>query len=233
MIVALLGMAALAGPDNHGEIWLEAGAEARVSDGWSIGATQNYRTSTGSQGVREFLTDVSAEARVADAWRLGMAYRFGTKADDGRDRFAHRVLVEGRAKAEVGRLRLDWRERYQVRLPTADDGLRHVVRSRVRGSLDLDIPFMPRVAVEPFLALGDGDGNGKGVGLDKVRFTLGIRYRRKPFDVGLSYRLEEPVRDRTDARLHVLSLGITWKGDARREDEPDEPSDEGGEVLPR
>lgn len=215
-------LAAAAAPPNVGEIWLDATAEARVSDPISVGVTQNHRFSTGGQGVHEVLTDAGVQARLNDTFRLGTAYRFGTKADDGAWPYSHRWVVDAKARFEHQDLRIDWRERYQIRLPAADKGPRHRIRSRVRASLDIKGPITPRIAAEPFLLLGDGDGEGDGIGLSKIRFDAGFRYRNKPFDVDVLYRMEEPIRDRTDNRLHVINVGFTWNIDLRQDEDDDE-----------
>ena len=52
----------------------------------------------------------------------------------------------------------------------------------------------------------------------KARFDAGIRYGRKHWDFDIGYRLEEPIRDRTDARLHVLYVGLSTEVDLRKDD---------------
>ena len=112
-----LAAAAMAAPPAAAEVWTSAGVEARVSDPVGVGLTQNVRFGSGPARVNEVLTDLSGEVKLSDAWALQAAYRFGSKLDDDARLFAHRGTFDTKAGWDVGRLGLDWRERYQVRLP--------------------------------------------------------------------------------------------------------------------
>ncbi len=132
---------------------------------------------------------------------------------------SHRLVADGKFELEPSKwLELDQRLRYQVRLPAAGKAMRHVVRARVRAGFDTDTKIEPRLAAEIFLNLGDNDGEGDGIGVPKARFDAGIRYGRKHWDFDIGYRLEEPIRDRTDARLHVLYVGLSTEVDLRKDD---------------
>lgn len=214
------GAALAAGPPNVGEVWSEISLEARVADDVKVQGTQNFRLGTGEGGIAEILTDLGVAYRLTKKADLGMAYRFGRKTEgDDPYEFSHRLVLDGKVEADATKwLELDNRLRYQVRLPAAGKAMRHVVRTRVRASIDTDTKIEPRLAAELFLNLGDNDGEGDGIGVPKARFDAGIRYGRKHWDFDVGYRLEEPIRDRTDARRHVLFVALSTEMDLRKDD---------------
>lgn len=221
MIWLALAGAGMAAPPNTAEVWASAGFEARVSDPVELELTQHVRLGSGPVRVTEVLTDAGGSVRLSDTWRVATAYRIGSKLkDDGRF-FAHRAVLDWKGKWKLGRVKLDWRERYQLRLPAPDYDARHTLRSRLRASFDIDQPVTPRVAVEPFVSFGDGNGTGDGLGLPKVRFDVffRVRLKKKRADLDVGYRLEEPIRDRAEPRLHVLSIGLNTRVDLRRDDD--------------
>ena len=198
-LMLLLSSVALA---DEGELWTEASAQFRVADDWKLGVEESFRLHTDPNRGPGLLTNLDVAYRTTDWLSLGLGYRVGA-ADIGKGTdTVHRVHVE----AEAGQGKdLEW----EVRARLQHRCVRDDTVARLRAGLSLDRPVQPVISAEGFFDL-------RAARLDRVRLRAGVRTETGPVRWSIDYQLEQPTLS-TEARHHIIGLGMKVKVDLRRD----------------
>jgi len=204
VLAVLLGLAAPARADV--QQWTELGVDKSLGERWSLTFEQQLRFDLDQSRVDAVMPELGLHRRLARWLRIGTGYRFQYQRDNAGDMvFRHRFHVYGRARRDLGDVRLDYRLQVQETVrPTSNDVSRHALRNRGDVSYRGFKRWEPGVAGELFHAIDDGDP----IHLDKIWLTAGVAYTRKAWSVDVFYRAELPVADTMDPTIHILGLGM-------------------------
>ena len=212
--VLMTSLQAVAAPRNYAGLRVEVEPEVRVSDRVRLDVAQMYRT---HPGTTEWLTTAVVLVDLAGPWRLAPGYRIGGSRDDGDWGLTHRVQLDLSWRQRTDWLSVELRQRYQAGLPGARPGLRHQTRTMARVQATLpDVAVRPGVGVEGFFDLGHAPGSGSGPGVQRIRVDTSVAWPIGVFTPSITYRYEEPIRDRTRARMHRVFLLFGVQLDARK-----------------
>ena len=223
--------------DDFG-VWLEAGVEKKLSKKWSVGGDIEFRTRDNSTQMARWATvGVSAEYKVARWLKASAGYvllfdhneeELDLKSDGltpnkwtpGYWSFRHRVNASLTAGAELGRLSLALRERWQYTYRPEVEAQRYDVDNdtwksikgkgknllRSRMQAEYDIPHWkldPVISAEMFTAKG---------GVQKMRYSAGVEYRLKKKHVfGIDYRFQKVYGEDDDLERNSHVLGLSYK----------------------
>lgn len=206
LLALLVPGLALAGRPSDGALWTEVEATVEATDAVDISLGEQLRLGSREGDGTEALTDLSVGFQLAKWLDLGTGYRLGLGGFDEGLSVEHRLNVDVAGSAKLQPLKLSLRERYQVRVPTAETKLKQVWRSKLAAKLKTDLPVVPHISVEPWVALGDREG----AVFEKCRFEAGVEIPMGKLELDLAYRLDEPVADENDPRLHVAVVSVGW-----------------------
>ena len=144
--------------------------------------------------------------RVKRWLRLGASYRLQYERNrDGVFETRHRLNGYGRVRADLGKLRLEYRLQLQEQVRPDDNELyRHSLRNRAT----LSYRGKPRWTPSGELELHHDLDNGDAIHLDKIWLTVGVQRELGRYDVELYYRAVLPQARTTDPTLHILGLGF-------------------------
>ncbi len=225
---------------NDVGMWYEVGAEKKIDKRWSVGVAGEFRTRNHLRTAGRWSVGVSADYKIAPWLKTSAGYDLLwdnnaekiTYEDDGRTYnkwtphywgARHRLHLDLRGDADLGRFNVSLRERWQytlrpgktvARYDFADEAWedrviggkgKHVLRSRLQ--VEYNIPHAkvtPYASVELFNAWQ----------LDKVRYTLGADWKvSKHHGVGMYYRLQtvNGSDDDNDTNEHIIGMSYQYK----------------------
>lgn len=222
LLLTLLAMStASAAPPSHAGLRVEVKPELRLSERLRLDVVPTFRTDPGNA---EWFTTTVLNVNIGGTWRVSPGYRIGAVVDDGEWGLAHRAQVDVSWRHSTDWLGLELRQRYQAGLPGARPGVRHMTRSRALFGASLPgTPLRPGLGVETFFELGQTPSNGSGLGVQRVRIDTSLAWPIGAFTPSLTYRYEEPIRDRQRARMHRVFFLLGIALDARRKQDQAEP----------
>ena len=232
-------MTANAQTDDFG-VWLDAGVEKKLSRKWSVAGDIAFRTRNNSTELSRWATvGLSAEYKLAKWLKASAGYvllfdhneeELDMKSDGLTPNkwtpsywsFRHRVSASLTASANVQRLSLSLRERWQYTYRPEIEAQRYdvdndvwksvkgkgknLLRSRLQA--EYDIPHWkldPVLSVEMFTAKG---------GVQKMRYSAGVEYRwKKKHILGVDYKFQKVngEDDDLDKNSHILGLSYKFK----------------------
>ena len=211
LLLGLLCQSGIAFGEDEAQLWTETGVRLKATKAFAVTLTENIRLRDNFATFDSVKSDLEAEWRAHKHFRLGIGYRLSFETNkNGRFEGAHRVHLQAVARNKTGPLRLSYRVRFQEGIKREDQEtrLRHVLRNRFKVGVDTDTIAEPDIAVEVFNRFADEAP----VQLQTLRTTLGLGIRpNKHHRVRTYYRLEIPLFDTTDPRLHIIGVGYQYR----------------------
>ena len=203
--LAVLAPARRALAQSDSQLWLEGGVAHDVGR-VTLAFDQHLRFDDGMSRVGAIMPEPGLSVRVERWLRVGASYRLQYERNrDGVFETRHRFHVFGRARADLGKVRLDYRLQLQEQIRPDDNELyRHSLRNRATVSYRGKPPWTPSAELELHHDLDNGDA----IHLDKIWLTFGVERRLGRYDVELHYRAELPQARASDPTLHILGLGF-------------------------
>ncbi|MBK7197104.1 MAG: DUF2490 domain-containing protein [Myxococcales bacterium] len=203
--LAVLAPARRAHAQSDSQLWLEGGVAHDVGK-VTLSFDQHLRFDDGMSRIGSIMPEPGISVRVKRWLRLGASYRLQYERNrDGVFETRHRLNGYGRARADLGKLRLEYRLQLQEQVRPDDNELyRHGLRNRATLSYRGKPPWTPSGELELHHDLDNGDA----IHLDKIWLTVGVQRELGRYDVELYYRAELPQARTTDPTLHILGLGF-------------------------
>jgi hypothetical protein len=214
VMAALVFATATAAHAADVQVWTAAGASLFPSKRLELTIEPQVRFDENASRVSATFLDTGLQYRIVKWLRLGVGYRPGYERDgSGYMVLRHRLNADARTRFEINPFRIGYRLRLQEQIrPSSRDQYRTTLRNLIDLSYRGWKQWTPGLSVELFHALGDFDG----IELDKIRFTVGTRYRiQKQQDLEVFYGVELPQADPTAPMLHIF--GLTYHYDFFRE----------------
>lgn len=192
----------------------------------SLNLTQEFRFDKNSSNLNMFFTEGLIDFKISNNLRLGFGYRFirGNNEDAG---FINkqRFNLDLKYNYKINRLKLSSRLRFQnkseIRPSNAEDDYPiNKYRFRLKGNYNIkNWKFDPYLSSEIFFAKETCadyyiDEIIKKPGFQKVRFTIGTRYKTKKFvRLNMFYRIEQKFKNYANvyhipATYHILGLNF-------------------------
>lgn len=202
--LAILAPARRAHAQSDSQLWLEGGVAHDVGR-VTLAFDQHLRFDDGMSRVGSIMPEPGLSLRVKRWLRLGTSYRLQYERNrDGVFETRHRVHVWGRARKDLGKVRLEYRLQVQEQIRPDDNELyRHGLRNRATLSYRGKPRWTPAGSIELHHDLDNGDA----IHLDKIWLTVGVEHQLGRYDLELYYRAELPQARAADPTLHILGLG--------------------------
>jgi hypothetical protein len=152
------------------------------------------------------MPEVELRYRLIKALHLGGGYRFMYKRDgDGEFENAHRVFFDAKVRWLIATMGMCVRMRLQDNFEWTKKGERKdtpSLRTAVGATYRAWDTVRPFLTGEHFLALDSANA----APTRKWRVTMGAELRWSPLDWEAYYRLDIPVDDEDEARIHIVGL---------------------------
>jgi hypothetical protein len=192
--------------DNEAELWFGFGARYELIDELRLGVEQQIRLDQNLTRVETLLSDLSLRYTPIRWLRLAVGYRFAVASnDDNEHQLRHRVNVSVGTRHRFRPLILRFRLRYQEEARVEDEEDTewvHTARFRIEAQVRHVPVIDPFVGIEAFVRIADDDG---AFILRKLRGTLGFSFEASVVEVGLAYRLEGDLIERSLAHIILVS----------------------------
>jgi hypothetical protein len=194
------------------ETWTQAGLKYEINDAFSVSLDEGLRLWHNSSQVDEFYTNLSLDFELFKNMNVGLAYRFLRENDEGEYESHQRFAFDAEYKFKNKRLIIEPRLRYTFKdeLGISKDQGDYLVKNlRFRLLFDYNIKnwkLDPIFSAEIFRQYE----NGTEAFFDKIRFTLGTKYKLKNMgQIRMFYRLEQEFRISYPQTTNIL--GIQYK----------------------
>lgn len=197
------------------ESWTYVGAKKKISDVFSLKLYQGLRLENNSSSVNQVLTDFAATVKAnkmlsfsgglryvrnktgSGDFENNMRYNLDVDLKHKLDRFSLKYRLRLQAKDELGYSKSEgdfWRNSQRLKAG---------VKYNIRG-WKLDPTFSAEIFRD----------SGKYIlsSFDKIRFTLGTKYKvKKVGELGVFYRIERDLGVEYPLSAHILGLNFTFK----------------------
>lgn len=223
--------------DDFG-VWLNAGAEKKMSKKWSLNADLGFRTRNNSKTVDRWSGELGAEYKITSFLKAAAEYellydnfddKYTYHSDGSINKYTpsywgvrHRFNVSLTGDVNVSNFNFSLREMWQYTYrPKASNKKYDTdteewedVKSKSHNLLRSRFQVKYTFPKSPFQPFGSVElFNGKG-GLQKTRYTLGTAYEiNKHNELKLYYRYQNICGDDDDDEPdeHIIGVGYTFK----------------------
>ncbi len=201
------------GQVNDAGLWMSINLEKKFSQKWSLHFSEELRMYENITEAGSFFSEISGEYNLNKNIAFSVGYRFTNKrnVDDSYSK-RHRVLFNVNLKEKFGKIRTNFRLRYQTQYADVQSSETGVVpdsylRPKLTLKYDLDSKFVPFIFGEMFFQTNRPDG----MLFDNYRVSAGCEYEfSKKSTLELGYLVNREVQVANPWTLYVISIGWNY-----------------------